>query len=532
MGSYTPQSSLLAQIGSLTTVNAIGLFLVSYTVYTILLYVYRLTLHPLAKFPGPKLAAASFWYEAYYDLWPYKHRYLWKIKELHDIYGPIVRINPNHIHIHDPDYFDDIYAGGRRKRDRDTWYMHASKTGTMSWSLLQSMDHDLHRVRRAALNPFFSKRAISSLEGMVVEKIKRLESRLAGSYARGEVVNLTNSTAALTMDVISSYALGGDIGNLGREDWGSDWLEAFRTVGLMRPMGRQFSWLMNPLLNNLSPEVVKWISPETAKLTKKLQYPIEIINVATEERRKNGGNSKNEGLLSANSRTIFQDIVNSDLPASEKTPERLNAEAGLALGAGTETTARNLAVMIYYLLHNKDVLDKLRAELSPVMPAADSPVALADLEALPYFSAVINEGLRLAHGASSRMPRIATKNLSTSNGHYDQTPVMQSLYLHHTNPQIFPEPFRFNPQRWIDDPKLKPRYLMAWGQGSRSCLGINLANAELYLTIAHLITRFELELYDTIWERDVENSHDCFIGVADLSSPGIRVKITRDALGA
>ncbi|CAG8901779.1 unnamed protein product [Penicillium egyptiacum] len=334
------------------------------------------------------------------------------------------------------------------------------------------------------------------------------------------------------MDVISSYALGGDMGNIAREDWGADWLDAFRTVGLMRPMGRQFSWFMNPLLNNLSPEVVQWISPETAKLTKKLQYPIEIIQLATEERQKNGGDSKKDGILPANSRTIFQDIVNSDLPPSEKTPERLNAEAGLALGAGTETTARNLAVMIYYLLHNKDVFDKLHAELSTVMPTADSPVALTELEALPYFSAVITEGLRLSHGASSRMPRIATEEDLV----YKQwviprgTPVMQSLYLHHTNPQIFPEPFRFNPQRWIDDPKLKPRYLMAWGRGSRSCLGINLAHAELYLTIARLITRFELELYDTVWERDVEICHDCFIGVTDLSSPGIRVKITRDAL--
>lgn len=256
----------------------------------------------------------------------------------------------------------------------------------MGDSLLQTMSHDQHRVRRAALNPFFSKRAIQALEGMVVEKIERLVGRLEQTYRRGEVVNLTNATAALTMDVISSYALGADIGNLRREDWGADWLDAFRTVGLMRPMGRQFAWFMNSLLNNLSPEVVSWISPTTAHLTKKLQFPMDIIQSAVDERERNSSNGAGtKEKLSANERTIFQDIVDSDLPPSEKTPARLNAEAGLALGAGTETTARNLAVSIFYLLHNQDVLQKLRAELKTVMPAPGAPVTLAELEALPYF---------------------------------------------------------------------------------------------------------------------------------------------------
>jgi hypothetical protein len=47
---------------------------------------YRLALHPLAKFPGPKLAASTRWYECYYDVFC-GGRYTWKIGELHETYG-------------------------------------------------------------------------------------------------------------------------------------------------------------------------------------------------------------------------------------------------------------------------------------------------------------------------------------------------------------------------------------------------------------------------------------------------------------
>lgn len=53
-----------------------------------------------------------------------------------------------------------------------------------------------------------------------------------------------------------------------------------------------------------------------------------------------------------------------------------------------------------------------------------------------------------------------------------QTPVMQSHYLHHTNPKIFPDPYEFKPQRWLDDPDLKSKYFMGFGRGTRICLGI------------------------------------------------------------
>jgi len=57
-----------------------------FAIYIVALVVYRLFLHPLAKFPGPRLAALTSWYEAYFEIVK-NGQYFSKISQLHDIYG-------------------------------------------------------------------------------------------------------------------------------------------------------------------------------------------------------------------------------------------------------------------------------------------------------------------------------------------------------------------------------------------------------------------------------------------------------------
>ncbi|KAI1744418.1 benzoate 4-monooxygenase cytochrome P450 [Xylaria scruposa] len=500
-----------------------------YVVYWLVVFIYRITLHPLAKFPGPKLAGATFWYEFYYDVWPTRYRYMWKIQDLHRQYGPIVRINPIHIHIYDPDFLDPIYAPARRqRRNGDPWFAVSTESGMMGWSMLQTMDHQLHHVRKAALSQFFSKRAVRQLEGLITNKIERLLERLATAHSNGEpVVNLTHAMAALTMDVISSYSLGIDMGNLSREGWGRDWFETFRQLGTIRPIGRQFKTL-TVLSLHLEPWFVRWFSPTAAAVAARAKYPMDSIQTHIEAHQK-GTASTN---MVTNTRTIFSEILDSELPPEEKSVGRLNAEAFLTLGAGTDPTTRNLTVTIYYILTDPAILKRAMDELKTLMPHPASAVTLAKLDSLPFFCACITEGLRLTNAVSTRAPRISPDH----DIKYKQwiipkgTPVMQSLYLTHMNSNIFPEPEIFKPDRWLDNPSLKTRYFMAFGRGTRNCLGINLANAELLLTIAHILCRFEMEPYNVVKQRDVDVIGDCFNGITCDDTPGIQVKILKDRL--
>lgn len=86
----------------------------------------------------------------------------------------------------------------------------------------------------------------------------------------------------------------------------------------------------------------------------------------------------------SSSTTIFDSILDSDLPESEKETERLWEEAQVACIAGTETTAWTLSVLIFYLLSNPNVMWKLRDELEDAIPNVSNSVEIKDLEKLSY----------------------------------------------------------------------------------------------------------------------------------------------------
>ncbi|KAJ0124040.1 Trichodiene oxygenase [Diaporthe amygdali] len=183
----------------------------------------------------------------------------------------------------------------------------------------------------------------------------------------------------------STYALGVNVGNPGRGDWGADLLEAFKTVGKVRPLGRQFPWLINTAMIYFNPGVIAIFSPQTVNLACNLIFPLEIMRASAEEHARQA-----EG----------------NLPESETTPERLNAESSSVL-RGVETTARTMTIIMFYIRNDPAVLTKLQDELKIIIPDPEAPFTLARFEALPCFSGVVSDGYALAHGITGRMPRIA-----------------------------------------------------------------------------------------------------------------------------
>lgn len=98
------------------------------------------------------------------------------------------------------------------------------------------------------------------------------------------------------------------------------------------------------------------------------------------------------------------------------------------------------------------------------------------------------------------------------------------------DPKIFPEPHRYNPDRWIEAEEQRTRldrYLVTFSKGTRACVGINVAYSEMYLGVAALVSRFDMELDDFDQKRDLDIVRDCFVGLPSKESRGVRVKVRR-----
>jgi cytochrome P450 len=182
----------MASICSLSILQAAMLIGITYCV---VLVIRRLYFNPISHFPGPKLAIATFWYQFYYDVL-LGGQYVWKVRDLHEKYGPIIRINPYELHVTEPEFLEDIFTGpGTHKRDKWNW---ATKGLGVPGATFTTNSHDMHRLRRAALNPFFSKASVRNLQPLIDAKSDFFIERFEEFQKTGEIMAINQAFAALT----------------------------------------------------------------------------------------------------------------------------------------------------------------------------------------------------------------------------------------------------------------------------------------------------------------------------------------------
>ncbi|CEO59187.1 hypothetical protein PMG11_03870 [Penicillium brasilianum] len=487
-------------------------------IYVVYVAIQRLWLSPIAHFPGPKLAALTMWYEFYYDSY-LEGEYTFKIAEMHREYGPIVRISPYELHINDPEYYDVLYS---REAPRNK-SLHLTGMFGAPASAFGTVDHRRHRIRRQPMNPFFSQQRIRQLEPMLRGMVDKLCDGMRAWIDRRAPLHMYHAFNAFTTDVVVEYTMGNSFHYLDDPDFTPQWSKTIQAIVRAGVQFKQFQWIMG-LFDYLPRWLVLSMNPDFGPVIDQKAESIRLANLVIDSQNADGVSDKKAIVPKG---TLFHALLQSDLPPEEKAANRLSQEVFTVIAAGGETTAKNLTTVTFHLLNNPKMLQKLRDELKRLDP--DGTASLKDYEAMPYLSSVMLEGLRVSFGVATRLQRSSPdqpmmyKDWVIPPG----VPVGMTSLLQHNDPEIFPNPEEFNPERWMDltERHRLERYLVAFSKGSRQCIGIPLAKAEILLVIATIFREFEMELYDTTFE-DVRVVRDMFNGHPRKGSEGVRALIT------
>jgi cytochrome P450 len=437
--------------------------------------VYNLFFNPLRRFPGPKLWAIS-------NI-PYTRMFLsgkghYKMRQLHQEYGPIVRIGPKDLSINHPDGMKDLR--GHRK----TGTGENSKDPVLAQfnadNIIGANRQDHQRFRRVVAHGF-SHQSMVDQEPIIAGYVDKFINGLHEVCTNGtKPLDIAAWFNFATFDIIGDLAFGEPFGCLDNKElhpWVSLIFAGVKDLALLSCLTR-YPWL-NKLIMSLMPK---------------------SLNSSWEAHRDTSREKVRKRLASKEDRPDFIDamIRRTGASGNEMPFEELASNAQVIILAGSETTATLLTATTYFLTTNPETLKKLSDEVRSSFKS-ESEIDMASVQRLPYMLAVLNEGLRLFPPVINGIQRKVREGGDTIINQYIPGGVSVDIWqwaVYH-NPDHFALPDEYIPERWLDDPRFvndAKRALAPFSIGPRDCVGKNLAYAEMRLILARLLWNFDIRL--------------------------------------
>lgn len=163
--------------------------------------------------------------------------------------------------------------------------------------------------------------------------------------------------------------------------------------------------------------------------------------------------------------------------------------------AGYETTSSSLTFLAYNLATNPDVMRKLQEEIDITFPDK-APVQYQPLMEMEYLDSVINESLRL-YPIASRLERVAKASVEINGLVIPKgMVVLVPTWPMHRDPEIWPEPEKFKPERFSKKNKdnIDPYIYMPFGSGPRNCIGMRFALVVIKLAVVEILQRYSFSV--------------------------------------
>ncbi|KAI9842226.1 MAG: hypothetical protein M1837_007371 [Sclerophora amabilis] len=469
-------------------------------VYAVIVVIYRLTFHPLAKYPGPFLARITDWYSVYHAWKGDRHIEFYRI---HQKYGKFVRFGPNRLSVNSNTALKTIY-GANANVQKSTFYnvfTHFFKTS----STQTLVDKVKHGRKRRVLSYALSDRALKAMEEAVLQNVRTFCGYLRADKNTKDV-NSVSSTA--------HHTGGGWAPAKNMANWAG--YLSFDTMGDIC-FGRSYG-MMNGDENRYIIDVLA----DGAQGLNIVGHMPGLLKIHLDKllfRKLVQGTQRYEAYSKAQSdarvrqdpqiecRDVFQFLLEAKDPETGQAfsmPE-LVSESSLLIIAGSDTTSTALAATLFYLLHTPNALETLKSEVRSTFNEVEEIRSGAALSSCRFLRACIDEAMRLAPPVGGLMPREVLPGGIDIDG--DHVPggidVGTPIYALHHNEQYFPAPFNFRPSRWIanredqlsaDSVTLAQSAFCPFSVGPRGCVGRSMAYMEMTISLARMVWLYDMRL--------------------------------------
>lgn len=437
-----------------------------------------------------------------------------KLYEMHKIH-PVIRIGPNSLSYGSVNAIKDIY-GHNSRCTKDVFYEALSGS---HFHLADVVDKGEHARKRKMMSSAYALKNLEGWEYKVADKtnrfIKACDAYCTTPLPEGHVLpdpqDVTFDYRAysnfFTLDAIADIGLSERLGFL---DAGSDKVmgekmdgttyevESYR-ASLHATAKAQSLIVWATEWYDFNSKYVSKIFPSFRKMWKLNEgWNDLVLHRATKRLARYRAGEKLDDFFQA----LMED--------KNGNPNNLEwgevvAEVSIMLNAGSDTTALAMNNVMVWLLKNPECLSRLREEVEAVLEPEEVVAPYDKVKHLPYLRACLDESLRITPSTTFGLPRRTPPEGSKILDEWIEgnTTVSISAYVAHRDPIIFPEPERFNPDRWLGEQgkNLQP-YFISFSTGSRGCIGRNISYLEQTVLLASVVHRYGFALPSPGWEQD------------------------------
>ncbi|XPS96907.1 hypothetical protein M3J09_006156 [Ascochyta lentis] len=471
--------------------------------------IHRILLHPLAAHKGPFLARISAWPSWYHAARGDRH--IWLLR-LHAQYGSAVRFSPNSVSFNTLSAVHAIYTSRDANVRKGDWYQCVKDSAGGFESTFTAREKLRHALKRRILAHAFSERALREYEPRIKLLTERWLRSLAAVSNYGDSIDFAAWSNYIIFDILGDLCYGKDFGLI---DSNKD-----RYVTKLLPRTTR-SWYMlgyHPWTHLLRLLLFKTVLTSSLgrTITRDNSRFREFCTKSLMERVKI---EKMDRKRSSVSRDMFHHLLNARDPESGErfSMGDLGAESVLLMIAGTHTTSVAIAATVFYLLRNKEKLEKATAEIRDAFSSTEE-MDYRKLATLPYLRACINESLRLCPPTAGHLQREALSAGAEVDGfrYPAGTNLGVSAYALQRNPLIWPNPDEYHPERWLQDDSTHLQShlpgLIAFSSGPLGCPGKQLAYMEMFIVVAMIVSEFNMTLDKLDSNKADYNIKDCYVG--------------------